>query len=74
MCVSYVTYDRDRRVDKEVLMARFTEEDIRAGHLVSPKSRLGMLINRATGVIPDAEDWRHFKGKDDRDELIFTGI
>jgi len=71
----YVTYDRGRRTEKEIMMARITEEDIRAGHLVSPQSRLGMIINRATGVISEAEDWSQFKGKDDPDEpLIFTGI
>ncbi len=71
----FITYDRGRRKEKEVMMACFTEEDIQAGRLVSPNSRLAILINKATGVISDAEDWSHFKGKDDPDEpLIFTGI
>lgn len=71
----YVIYDHGRRHEREILMARFTEEDIKAGCLVSASSRLKILINKATAIIPDEEDWNHFKGKDDpADPLIFTGI
>jgi len=42
----YISYDRNRSTDGEVLMARFTEEDILAKKLVGPKSKLNMLISR----------------------------
>ncbi len=45
----YISYDRNRATDGEVLMARFTEQDVRAGKLVGPKSRLKMLISRPLG-------------------------
>ncbi len=42
----YISYDRNRATDGEILLARFSEEDILAGKLVSPKSKLKMLISR----------------------------
>ena len=42
----YISYDRNRATDGEILLARFTEEDILAGRLVGPKSKLQMLISR----------------------------
>ncbi len=42
----YISYDRNRSTDGEILLARFTEKDILAGKLVGPKSKLGMLISR----------------------------
>jgi predicted neuraminidase len=42
----YVSYDRNRSTDGEILMARFTEEDILAGKLTGSKSKLQMLISR----------------------------
>ena len=45
----YISYDRNRSKDGEVLLARFTEEDILAGHLVGSKSKLRMLISRPLG-------------------------
>jgi len=67
-----IVYDHGRRSEKEILMARFTEEDVLAGKIVSPRSRLAGLVNKGTGVIPESEDWANWKGKDD--PLIFTGI
>lgn len=46
----YVSYDRNRKTEGEVLLARFTEEDVRAGKLVGPKSKLKMLISRPLGL------------------------
>ncbi|RLS52438.1 MAG: exo-alpha-sialidase [Planctomycetota bacterium] len=46
----YISYDRNRATDGEILMARFTEADILAGKLVSPKSRLKILISRPLGL------------------------
>jgi hypothetical protein len=42
----YISYDRNRATDGEILMARFTEEDILSGKLIHPKSKLKMLISR----------------------------
>jgi hypothetical protein len=42
----YISYDRNRATDGEILMARFTEEDILAGKTVGPKSKLKMLISQ----------------------------
>ncbi|MDP6115521.1 MAG: hypothetical protein QGG53_26980 [Planctomycetota bacterium] len=56
-------------------MAGVREEDILAGKLVSPRARQKVLVNQATGVIPEEDDWAQLKGKDGPDEpLIFTGI
>ena len=42
----YISYDRNRARDGEILMARFTEDDVLAKKLVGPKSKLKMLISR----------------------------
>jgi len=42
----YISYDRNRSTDGEILLARFTEDDIEARRLVSSRSRLRMLISR----------------------------
>jgi hypothetical protein len=42
----YISYDHNRASDGEILMARFTEEDILAKKLIGPKSKLRMLISR----------------------------
>ncbi len=42
----YTSYDRNRATDGEILFARFTEEDILAKSIVSPKSRQKNLISR----------------------------
>lgn len=42
----YISYDRNRATDGEVLLARFTEEDILAGKLTTPRSKLQMLISK----------------------------
>jgi hypothetical protein len=46
----YLSYDRNRATDGEILLARFTEEDILARDLVGPKSKLKMLISRPLGT------------------------
>lgn len=43
----YIAYDYNRKTDREILMAAFTEEDVAAGELVDPGSRLKVLINKA---------------------------
>mgnify|MGYP002132401368 CR=1 FL=1 len=42
----YISYDHNRSTDGEILLARFTEEDILAKKLIGPKSKLKMLISR----------------------------
>ncbi len=42
----YISYDRNRSIDGEILLAKFTEDDILARRLVGPKSKLQMLISR----------------------------
>lgn len=42
-----LTYDHNRTTDAEIYMARFTEEDVLAGELSGPRSRLRMLVSRA---------------------------
>jgi hypothetical protein len=46
----YISYDRNRSTDGEILLARFTEEDILARKLVGSKSKLKMLISRPLGI------------------------
>ena len=42
----YLSYDRNRATDGEILMARFTEEDILAKEFKGPKSKGKILISR----------------------------
>ncbi len=42
----YISYDRNRKTDGEILMARFTEEDILARRLTGEKSKRKILISR----------------------------
>jgi hypothetical protein len=42
----YISYDRNRAIDGEILFAKFTEEDVLARALVAPRSRLKNLISR----------------------------
>ena len=42
----FISYDRNRATDGEILLARFTEEDVLAKKIVSPRSKLKMLISR----------------------------
>jgi predicted neuraminidase len=46
----FVIYDFNRHTDKEVLLSRFTEDDIRAARFGSKDARTGILINKATGA------------------------
>jgi predicted neuraminidase len=48
----FIIYDFDRTGAKEILMARFTEEDILAGKIVAQNSELRLLVNKATAVHP----------------------
>ena len=48
----YISYDRNRATDGEILLARFTEADVLAKQLAGPKSKLKMLISRPLGPKP----------------------
>lgn len=47
----YVSYERSRWNQPEILMARFTEEDVLAGEIVSERAGLRILINKADGRV-----------------------
>lgn len=42
----YVIYDRGRFTDREILMATFTEEDVKQGKCVTGQCELKMLVNK----------------------------
>lgn len=42
----YISWDRNRATDGEILMARFTEDDVLAKEFNGPKSKTKMLISR----------------------------
>ena len=44
-----VIYDHDRQGVGEILLARFTEEDILAGKAISPQAALRKVIDRSGG-------------------------
>ncbi len=43
----YVIYDRGRNTEREILMATFTEEDVKQGKCVTGRCELKMLVNKA---------------------------
>lgn len=45
----YITYDWERVTQREILMARITEQDILSGELKNPHSALKILVNKALG-------------------------
>lgn len=49
----YILYDWNRHSDAEILLAKFREEDVLAGRLVSKDAKLCMLANKATGPKPE---------------------
>jgi predicted neuraminidase len=46
----YVIYDHERKGAKQILLARFTEEDVAAEKAVSGKARFRTVVNQATGT------------------------
>lgn len=48
----YVSYERSRWDQPEILMARFTEDDVLAGRTVSDRAALQVLVNKARGTCP----------------------
>lgn len=48
--VIYISYDHNRATDGEILLAKFTEQDIVAKKFISKQSKAGLLISRPTGL------------------------
>ncbi|MCX6900272.1 MAG: exo-alpha-sialidase, partial [Verrucomicrobia bacterium] len=48
----HILYDWNRHTDAEILLAKFREEDVLAGKIVSKDAKLLMLANKATGPKP----------------------
>ncbi len=55
----YIIYDRSRQDEKEILLARFSEEDLRAGRPVSADASFGLVVNKATAVNTAVYDLLH---------------
>ena len=45
----YAVYDWERVKEREILMAKFTEEDILKGQVESKEGKLRILVNKALG-------------------------
>ena len=45
----YLIYDRSRKRAKEILMAKFTEDDVVHGKCISDTAALCLLVNKAKG-------------------------
>ena len=48
----FLVYDHNRKTDKEILLAVFTEDDVVAGRLLNGRSRLRQVVSKATGAAP----------------------
>ena len=48
--VIYISYDRNRSTDGEILMARFTEDDILSKKFSSTGSKTKMIISKPQGL------------------------
>jgi len=48
----HIIYDRERSKEREILMAKFTEEDVRQGAFKSEGSRSRQLVDKARGTAP----------------------
>lgn len=49
----HILYDWNRHTDAEILLAKFREDDVLAGKIVSPDAKLQMPANKATGPKPE---------------------
>jgi hypothetical protein len=70
-----VIFDRGRRAEKEILLASFSEDLLRAPSKEGQKEIQHSLVNKATGIILPEDNWAQWKGgADSQTPLIFTGI
>lgn len=70
----YMTYDYSRTGAKEIYAVRITEEDILAGKLVSPGSKLGIIANKATGFAPPKPSEKVILAPNSDGKPLGTGI
>lgn len=49
----YLIYDYNRTTDREILMAKFREDDVIGGAFKSPGAQPRVLVNKASGVRPE---------------------
>lgn len=49
----HILYDWNRHTDAEILLAKFREQDVLAGRVVSQDAKLRMPVNKATGPKPE---------------------
>jgi len=49
--VKAIIYGNSRATDREILMARFSDEDVPAGKFVSKDSREKLLVSKATAPL-----------------------
>lgn len=67
-----VAYDHNRSLDREILFARFTEDDILAGQFNSPNAKARATIHKALG-----KEWlepTNADAKQDRTTIIYDGV
>ena len=50
----YIIYDHNRASDREILLARFTEDDVLAGKFQSPRSAERNMVHKALGGLKTA--------------------
>ncbi|MBI4976864.1 MAG: exo-alpha-sialidase [Spirochaetes bacterium] len=53
-----ITYDRDRGGEREILCARFTEDDVLNGKVTSQRGMLSHIVNKARGPWRQGWEWR----------------
>ncbi len=51
----YIIYDHNRASDREILLARFTEDDVLAGKCQSPRSAERIMVHKALGGLKTAK-------------------
>lgn len=49
----HIIYDYNRTTDREILMAKFREDDVMSGAFKSPGAQARMLVNKSTGTRPE---------------------
>jgi hypothetical protein len=55
----WIVYDHSRMREGEILAAHITEEDITAGSLVNPESRMQIIVSKTGGIRKASEDKYH---------------
>lgn len=66
----FISYDRNRDSDGEILLSHFTEDDVLAGRCVSPGSALRLLVSRPN---PEAVAARHARQANPQ-AAVYNGV